>query len=59
MNIKLEKKYIKLPLNTKTLLPLRTISSKTYSYFLLWIPKGNINHQRVEKVEMHSYSQQN
>ena len=53
-----QRKYIKLPLSTKTLPPLITKSSKTYSPFLLQIAKGNINHQRVEEVETHSYSQQ-
>ena len=57
----IQRKYMKLPLSTKTLLPLSIKSPKTYSPFLLQIAKGNgnINHQRVEEVEMHSCSWQN
>ena len=59
-----QRKYIKLPLNTITLLSLSTKGTNnkkvlTYSPFLLQIAKGNINHQRVEEVETHFYTRQN
>ena len=61
------RKYIKLPLNIKTLLPLNTKSlllpctksPKLYSPFLLRIAKGKLSPQRVEEVEKHSCSSKN